>query len=103
MTLYSATDQIQATKVDVYEAGIMFGYMFSGEPPFENLVETHGGMAVEEVLERIQRGERPSIDCGPRRVPAAIKTQVLDPMLSHIPYERPSFEHIRHVLSSLVN
>ena len=69
----------------------MFGYMFSGLAPFD-------GLTNEEIMELKQRGGRPSIEGGPRSVPAMVMANILEPMLNLSPYERPEFSDIKQVL-----
>ena len=92
VSVYNTNAHVIATKVDVYEAGVTFGYMWSGIPPWHN-ENFKFSSELELLYERIARGERPSLQGGPRRIPLPM-VRVLDGMLSHIPEDRPSFEEV---------
>ena len=100
-TVYNASAHILATKVDVYEAGVTFGYMWSGVPPWNN-TEVKFSSQLELLYERIARGERPSIRGGPRRVPEDM-VKILDEMQSHVPEDRPTFGEVAKMIMEHMN
>jgi serine/threonine protein kinase len=99
VSVYNASAHILATKVDVYEAGVTFGFMWSGVPPW-NETKIKFSSELELLYERIVRGERPSIKGGPRKVPAEM-IKILDAMQSHVPEDRPTFEKVAAMISEI--
>lgn len=98
VSVYNASAHILATKVDVYEAGVTFGFMWSGVPPW-NETKIKFSSELELLYERIARGERPSIRGGPRRVPSDM-VHILDLMQSHVPESRPTFDEVAAMITA---
>ena len=95
-------DHIDGTKVDIYEAGISFGYMWTGIAPFEEFFSMNkaGFMSLKDSLyERIIQGMRPRFENGHRMIPKELAT-LIDAMVSQIPSDRPSFEDCKNALQA---
>lgn len=103
-SVFNQVDHIDGTKVDIYEAGISFGFMWTGVPPFEEFFNMHNEanfMALKDSLyERIIQGMRPSFENGHRMIPKEL-ARLIDAMVSQIPSDRPSFEECKEFLHAI--
>ena len=96
---YNATEPILATKVDIYEAGLTFGYLWSGVPPWMDM-RLKFGSDFDLLYERITRGDRPSLVGGPRTVERGV-INIIDSMIKQIPDDRPTFGEVRDMFELL--
>lgn len=92
-SILNQVDLIDGTKVDVYEAGICFGYMWSGMEPYDQFWNNNSyTIAAQRLLnERITQGARPNIPGVPKEL-----VSLRDRMVSQIPSDRPSFEEVSY-------
>ena len=100
---------IVSTKVDVYGAGIMFGYMFSFIEPWQGIMETES-VDTKDVFVMAVDGMRPVLEppagapgrrkcfANARTVPPRLK-EIISAMVQQDPYLRPSFKEVAHQLS----
>ena len=102
-SVVNQVDLIDGAKVDIYEAGICFGYMWSGVEPFDDFFQNRNfNFSTQDILnERIMQGARPNLDGGYRKVPRYL-VNLRNKMVAQIPSDRPSFEKIGQILKQFV-
>ena len=93
-------ESVDGSKVDVFAGGIMFGYMFSRVPPWQDLpksklkgVNPQSYMIMKAILE----GKRPSM---PSSLVCPELQEIVGQMVMHSPGERASFSHVHDFLKN---
>ena len=98
VTGYNATEFINAKKVDVYAAGILFGYLWTGIEPYKNLSKK---IDIPLLYECKKRGEKPNLIGGKFQIPLKLK-KLIEKMLSRVPVDRPNFNEIANIIKEFI-
>eukprot|EP00051_Salpingoeca_urceolata_P016298 m.215558 g.215558 ORF g.215558 m.215558 type:complete len:248 (-) comp18640_c0_seq2:209-952(-) len=92
------TDRIDATKADVYAAGVTFFFAFAGYMPYEH--EKPVVFQLSDIIARVNKvaaGEMPPMP----GVDARLRDQIVYRMLDPNPSARPTFAHVGEDLKRL--